>query len=181
MDCQQLEDGFPVQLILAARLSSDAPQLNPQCITLKMERLVLLSSWKRKLATPIVLSKDRKVMTTDSDFYASVLAERITTQTGRKAFRLQADVPTTQPVPLHWGRWQGPKLPQPLSHLQLSSNTLYKELPASVPGVHQALAFDFIPHTIDDVFDFIVWEEVGDFTYEKRVQFGLLAWILLLS
>lgn len=44
MDCQQLEDGFPVQLILAARLSPDAPQLNPQCITLKMERLVLLSS-----------------------------------------------------------------------------------------------------------------------------------------
>lgn len=95
MDCQQLEDGSPVELIQAARLSPDAPQLNPQCIALKMERLVLLSSCKRKLATPIALSKAQKAMTTDSDFYASVLAERITAQTGRKAFRLQADVPTT--------------------------------------------------------------------------------------
>lgn len=50
------------------------------------------------------------------------------------------------------------------SHLQLPSNTLYEELPASLSGVHQALTFDFIPHTADDVFNFIIREEIRDFT-----------------
>lgn len=50
------------------------------------------------------------------------------------------------------------------SHLQLSANALYEELPASLLGVHQPPAFDFIPHTVDDVFNFIIRKEIGDFT-----------------
>lgn len=49
------------------------------------------------------------------------------------------------------------------SHLQLPSHALDEKPPAILPGIHQPPAPDFIPHTADDVFHFIIREEIWDF------------------
>lgn len=160
-----------MQLFQAPRLSPEAPQLNP-CAWLWKWKGWSCSAPERKFSAPIVLSKAQEVVKTDSISYTLVLlAERITVYIMHRqkslsgcsltSYKVAQSISTLCPCTRVSG--EDPNFPS-LSHLQLSSNTLYKKLPASLPGVHQPLAFDFIPHTVDDVFNLIIREEIRDFT-----------------
>lgn len=59
-------------------------------------------------------------------------------------------------------------------YLQLSSDPLYKELPAVLSVVNKTLGLDFVPHIAYDVFNLIVRIEIWDLSWEELAHRSLI-------
>ena len=53
--------------------------------------------------------------------------------------------------------------------LECSPDFVDKEWPAVITAVLQSHSLHFIPHSVDDIFKFIICEQVGDFTRSQQV------------